>query len=89
MIDKEKLIKSAITAFLTIATVHTAIGASSETATSSTEKCYGVVRAGMNDCATATASCAGSSTKDNQSDAFVMMPKGLCVKLVGGELKVK
>ena len=54
-----------------------------------TEKCYGVAKMGMNDCATATASCASSSTKDNQKDAFLLMPKGLCEKIVGGSLKSK
>lgn len=50
----------------------------------SKEKCYGVVKAGQNDCATKTSSCAGSSTVDGQKDAFVAVPKGLCSKLVGG-----
>ncbi|WP_375232610.1 BufA1 family periplasmic bufferin-type metallophore [Legionella jordanis] len=54
-----------------------------------TEKCYGVVKAGMNDCATATSSCAGSSTKDNQADAFIFLPKGICERLVGGQLTAK
>lgn len=87
MIHKDKLIKSAMTAFLVLTTTHSALAAPSNTEASSTEKCYGIVKAGMNDCATATASCAGSSTKDGQSDAFVFMPKGLCEKLVGGKLK--
>jgi uncharacterized membrane protein len=52
----------------------------------SKEKCYGVVQAGHNDCATKTSSCAGSSTTDNQSDAFVAVPKGLCERLTGGSL---
>jgi len=50
------------------------------------EKCYGVVKAGQNDCATKTSSCAGSSKTDGQTDAFIAMPKGLCEKLVGGSL---
>lgn len=50
------------------------------------EKCYGIVKAGMNDCATQTQSCAGSATKDKQPDAFVFVPKGLCQKIVGGSL---
>jgi uncharacterized membrane protein len=53
------------------------------------EKCYGVVQAGKNDCATATSSCAGTSTKDGQKDAWIYLPKGTCVKLVGGSLSVK
>ena len=35
------------------------------------EKCFGVVKAGLNDCQTATHSCAGTATKDNQGDAWV------------------
>ncbi|MBE8190559.1 MAG: DUF2282 domain-containing protein [Candidatus Thioglobus sp.] len=50
------------------------------------EKCYGVVKAGQNDCATKTSSCAGSATTDGQKDAFIAIPKGLCEKLVGGSL---
>jgi uncharacterized membrane protein len=48
------------------------------------EKCYGVSKAGQNDCATKTSSCAGTAKEDNQKDAFVVVPKGLCDKLVGG-----
>ncbi|HAS8249872.1 TPA: DUF2282 domain-containing protein [Vibrio vulnificus] len=48
------------------------------------EKCYGVAKAGKNDCATKTSSCAGTSKEDNQKDAFVVVPKGLCGKLAGG-----
>ena len=50
------------------------------------EKCYGVSAAHKNDCATASNSCAGSSEKDRQADAFVYLPKGLCTKLAGGSL---
>lgn len=53
------------------------------------EKCYGIVKAEMNDCQTATASCAGSATEDNQDDAFIFVPKGLCDKIVGGSLEPK
>jgi uncharacterized membrane protein len=48
------------------------------------EKCYGIVKAGSNDCRTATASCAGSSTKDKQPDAFILLPKGICERIVDG-----
>ena len=50
------------------------------------EKCYGVSKAGKNDCQTAASSCAGTSKKDSQSDAWVSVPKGVCEKLVGGKL---
>ncbi|WP_199911708.1 BufA1 family periplasmic bufferin-type metallophore [Dongshaea marina] len=50
------------------------------------EKCYGVAKAGKNDCATKNSSCAGTSKTNGQKDAFVAVPKGLCNKLVGGSL---
>jgi uncharacterized membrane protein len=53
------------------------------------EKCFGVVKAGANDCETATNSCAGTSVEDGQGDAWVLVPKGLCEKLVGGSLEPK
>jgi len=51
------------------------------------EKCYGVAKAGKNDCATGTSSCAGTSKVNNQKDAFVLVPAGLCTKLTRGALK--
>ncbi|MFI4918953.1 MAG: DUF2282 domain-containing protein [Legionellales bacterium] len=88
MIDKEKLGKAAAAAFLMIAATHTANSANNEASTV-TEKCYGVVKAGLNDCATAKASCAGSAKKDKQPDAFLLMPKGMCEKLVGGHINIE
>lgn len=51
------------------------------------EKCYGVSRAGQNDCQTDHSSCAGTSKKDNQPDAWIAVPKGTCQKIVGGTVK--
>jgi uncharacterized membrane protein len=50
------------------------------------EKCYGVAKAGKNDCQTATSSCAGTSKKDAQADAWLSLPKGTCAKIIGGRL---
>jgi uncharacterized membrane protein len=51
-----------------------------------TEKCFGIAKAGKNDCQTATSSCAGTSKKDAQSDAWLSLPKGVCEKIAGGKL---
>ena len=51
------------------------------------EKCYGVSKAGKNDCQTANSSCSGTASADGQDDAFVAVPKGLCDRLVGGSTK--
>ena len=52
-----------------------------------TEKCYGVSKAGKNDCGWAGGGCHGSLTKDGDKTAWIEMPKGLCARLVGGSLK--
>lgn len=51
-----------------------------------TEKCFGVAKAGMNDCASnkSAHSCAGQATKNNDPMDFVAMPKGTCDKIAGG-----
>jgi len=36
-----------------------------------TEKCFGVAKAGKNDCQTASSSCAGTSRRDGQKDAWI------------------
>ena len=51
------------------------------------EKCYGIVKAGKNDCQTSNTACAGTSTKDSQKDAWLYIPKGSCEKIVGGSLQ--
>jgi len=51
------------------------------------EKCYGITKAGMNDCQTANSSCAGTAKMDHQKDAFIAVPKGTCDKIAGGTLK--
>ncbi len=61
-------------------------GGSAVAADKKFEKCYGVAKAGQNDCATKTASCAGTSTKDADPYAWMLVPKGMCEKLVGGKL---
>jgi len=53
------------------------------------EKCYGVAKAGQNDCQTATHSCAGTSTKDADAASWIYLPAGTCEKLAGGSLQPK
>jgi uncharacterized membrane protein len=48
------------------------------------EKCYGIAKAGRNDCQTANSSCAGTSRRDGQKDAWIYVPAGTCERLVNG-----
>jgi uncharacterized membrane protein len=51
------------------------------------DKCYGVAKAGQNDCATASGShsCAGQSKKDNDPAEWKYVAKGSCEK-AGGKM---
>ncbi len=50
------------------------------------EKCYGVAKAGKNDCASKdkSHSCAGQAKKDADANEWIYTPAGLCDKLAGG-----
>lgn len=49
------------------------------------EKCYGVSKAGENDCAGAGHSCAGHATSDYSGQDWKLVAKGSCEKM-GGKL---
>lgn len=53
------------------------------------EKCYGISKAGKNDCQTAASACAGTSKEDSNPTAFIYVPKGTCDKIVGGSTTPK
>ena len=53
------------------------------------EKCYGISKAGKNDCQTASASCAGTQKKDAAADAWIYVPAGTCEKIVGASTTPK
>jgi uncharacterized membrane protein len=52
------------------------------------EKCYGIVKAGQNDCASKDGahSCAGAAKKHADSNEWIYMPKGTCNRISGGSL---
>lgn len=75
------IVAAAMTAAMTAGTMSTVQAADME-------KCYGVAKAGSNDCAAGPGtSCAGTSTKDGQKNAWMLVPKGTCDKLVGSSLE--
>ena len=66
-------------------------GSSAALAAGDKERCYGVVKAGHNDCGSAdkSHSCAGQAKEDADGGEWVYVPKGLCDKLVGGSTEPK
>jgi uncharacterized membrane protein len=54
------------------------------------EKCYGIAKAGKNDCAsTGNNSCGGSSKLNGDPKAWIYVPAGYCERIVGGALQPK
>lgn len=51
------------------------------------EKCFGIAKAGKNDCQTSNSSCAGTSRRDGQKDAWLYVPAGSCERVVNGSLQ--
>ena len=79
------IITTALGSLLALGT-HSAVAAEKAPAM---EKCYGIVKAGQNDCQTSNTACAGTAKKDAQKDAWIYIPKGTCQKIVGASLQVK
>jgi len=49
------------------------------------EKCYGIAKAGKNDCAsTGNNSCGGTSKLNSDPKAWIYVPEGYCERIVGG-----
>jgi uncharacterized membrane protein len=83
MSNKLKFLQSATLAIATLSVISSTAFAADK---KDMEKCYGVVKAGKNDCAAkdGTHSCAGSAKVDSSKNEWVLLPKGTCDKLVGG-----
>ena len=63
-----------------------AVSAQPVTPDASKDKCYGVAKAGQNDCAAGKHACAGQSTVDNDPLSWKYVAKGTCEK-IGGTMK--
>jgi uncharacterized membrane protein len=81
MSSASKLAQSTVAAILAVATAQHV--AAAEDKSKPMEKCYGIAKAGQNDCGTARHSCAGKAAKDNAPDEWKYVPKGTCEKLGG------
>lgn len=84
---KKALLSTAIGGVLTLGMLSMTVSAADDP---TTEKCYGVAKAGKNDCAGAGHACAGQSkATDGSGKEWVKLPKGTCDRLVGGSLTPK
>lgn len=82
--DQQAMIKSALMGLVALGVAGTT-AAQAQTAAGPKEKCYGVSKAGQNECAAGKNSCAGTSKVDNDPTAWKLVAKGTCEKM-GGKL---
>ena len=77
----QSILSAAIGSLLVVGLVGNAAAAETKM-----EKCFGVAKAGKNDCGSKAAghSCAGQASKNNDANDFVAVPKGTCDKLANG-----
>ena len=53
------------------------------------EKCYGIAKAGLNDCFSTSHQCGGTADVDHDPDAWIYVPAGVCEKIAGGSTAPK
>ena len=82
--DKQLFIRSALASVLALSAI-AASQAAPVAPDASKDKCYGIAKAGANDCASATGShsCAGTATKDKDPGDWKYVEKGTCEKMGG------
>jgi len=84
--NKRLLVQSALASVLT-ASVMSLAHAGPAAPQPTKDKCFGVAKAGANDCASASGShsCAGEAKKDNDKGDWKYVERGTCEKM-GGSL---
>ena len=82
--DKQYFIQSALASMLAFGAI-SAAQAGPVAPDPTKDKCFGVAKAGQNDCASATGShsCAGTATKDKDPGDWKYVEKGTCEKMGG------
>lgn len=82
--NQRQMLSSALASVLALGLVQSA-SAHDDMVKQDKEKCYGIAKAGENNCAnlSGTHSCAGEASKDNAPDEWKLVAKGSCAKLGG------
>ncbi|HPF26727.1 MAG TPA: DUF2282 domain-containing protein [Steroidobacteraceae bacterium] len=82
MNTKTAMLAAAVGSLFTMGAAHSVLAADG-----ATEKCYGIAKAGMNDCGTSKHGCGGKAATDGDKAEWIKVPKGTCEKIVGGSLE--
>ncbi len=82
MTSKQALITTAVSSLLAMG----AFAVSAQDAPDM-EKCYGIVKAGANDCAGSGHTCQGQASTDADANEYILLPAGTCDRIAGGEVR--
>jgi uncharacterized membrane protein len=80
MSNRNAILQTAVAGILAIGLAQ---AANAEGSNASKEKCYGIAKAGQNDCGTPRHTCAGKSTRDNSPEEWKYVAKGTCASTGG------
>ena len=80
------MLRTAMAGLLAVGTVSFTASAFAADDHANEEQCAGVIKAGKNDCATATNACHGHVEKDADPMAWIYLPKGTCAKISGARV---
>ncbi len=72
--------------FITSALSLVLLSYSTASAENKKEQCAGVVKAGLNDCASVEHVCAGMNTDDGNETDWLWLPTGTCQKIIGAHI---
>lgn len=79
------LLASALAAVIMVPPIVSAQAGPAPAPSFKAEKCYGIAKAGKNDCAsTGNNSCAGTTRLSADPKAWIYVPAGYCERIVGG-----
>ena len=83
--SQTRVVSSAFAAVFALGLVGHAAAADDMSGGKDKEKCYGIAKAGQNDCANlaGTHSCAGQAKTDNDAGEWKYVPKGSCKDMKG------
>ena len=84
MINRNAMVAAAIGGLFVMNMAAVSFAADDSTAS---ETCFGVAKAGKNDCAAPTPACSGQSKANGGKTDWIKVPAGTCERLVGGTLK--
>jgi len=88
MTKKDALIGTAISSLVALGALSFATQTTAQDAPE-TERCYGVVKAGKNDCAGPGHTCQGQAKTDASTQEYILVPAGTCERLVNGSTVAK